>query len=170
MLLSLRENADFIALTRKVARYGADNGIGLTFGEYQVRQVLDNVRSFVDAILTRVPRPLALLVTSYPGENDAMDLFEEQLNIWRGADPDKSSLLKFLTDIWSLSEVEGILVAIWDSMVPELGSMPMHKMEFNEFIDWLRGYYRRQVSRQGADGIFIVRKLESRPLTHEHSK
>src|SRR6266851_7552835 len=84
VLASLKKGADHIAVSRKLAKHGAENEIGLTFSAYQVRHVLEYVRSFFDALMKEISEPLVFLVTSYPGENDVMDMFEEQLNIWRG--------------------------------------------------------------------------------------
>jgi hypothetical protein len=67
-----------------LAKYDVENEIGLTFSVYQVRPVLEDVRSFFDALTKEVSDPFVFLVTSYPGENDVLDIFEEQLNIWRG--------------------------------------------------------------------------------------
>jgi len=156
-LASLKKEADRIAVYRTLAKYGVENEIGLTFSKYQVRQVLEDVRSFFDALMKEISEPLVFLVGSYPGENDVMDIFEEQLNIWRGADPSKSSLIKFLNAAWSLNEIEAMIITIWDSALPELGSMPDYKMTFDEFTEWLKNYYRKQ-EFPGPDGVFRMSK------------
>jgi hypothetical protein len=102
---------------------------------------LEDVRSFFDALTKEVSDPFVFLVTSYPGENDVLDIFEEQLNIWRGADPSKSNLIKFLRAVWALTEIEDMIVALWDPMVIEIGSMSDYTMTFDEFIDRLKNYY-----------------------------
>ena len=157
-LASLKRDARRIAVSRKSAKYGVENEVGLTFGVYQVRQVLEDVRNFFDALTKEISEPFVFLVTSYPGENDVLDIFEEQLNIWGGADPSKSSLIKFLREVWSLDEIEDMIVALWDSMVIELGSMSDYTMTFDAFIDRLKNYYSKHRTSPGPEGLFRISK------------
>lgn len=157
-LASLRNDADRITVSRKLAKFGAENEIGLTFGVYQVRQVLEDFRDFFDALTKEVSEPLVFLVASYPGENDVMDIFEEQLNTSRGADPSKSSLVRFLYGVWSFDEIEGMLVALWDSMVIELRSSLDYTLTFEEFIDRLKNYYSKHRPFPGPEGLFRMSK------------
>ncbi len=158
MLVSLAKNSNHITISRKIAKLGADYGLGVTFGNYQVRQVLIDVKNFVDKFLLMGSNPLPILVTSYPGENDIMDLFEEQLNPFRGAKPEESGLLTFLASILSITEVESMLVALWDSAVPELNSKRIREMNFEEFRDRLRRYYDGQSPSGEKTGVFRISK------------
>ncbi len=155
---SVRGGSD-VSTAWRIAKSGAENNIGLIFGDYIVRCILKDYPGFVEDMHARIDRPLVFLVTSNPLENDAMDLFEEQLNPNNGADPAGSSLLKFFREIWSIDDIQGALIAIWDFISPSYESMPKHEMRFDEFHAWVRNWYgwedksRRETS---AEGIFRI--------------
>lgn len=143
VLANLEKGTDRIAFSRKLCKLAAENDIGLIVGKFLVGHVLEEDDRFFKNILARVSQPFVFLVTSYAGENDVRDLFEEQLNPSRGADPSKSNLLAFLKAAWSLRQIEIITAVLWDSAVPVLEGTPWLTITFDEFIEKLVHYYDR---------------------------
>ncbi len=154
MVLSLRQGSVDRDIAREIARSGANHGIGLIFGTYSVRHVLKSDEKFVDDVLKETPRPLVFLITSHPLENDVMDLFEQQLNAWNGAEPAKASILKFLHEVLSITGVEKVVAVVWDSMVPDYHLMPKYQVSPTQFVDSIKNFYRDQVG--GPEGIFKI--------------
>ena len=163
VILSLREGCNDVHISRRISRIGAENEIGLVFGDFSIRYVLKNVATFVEAALKEVPNHLSFLVTSNPLEYDAMNLFQEQLDVLGGAEPSNSSLIRFLAEMWSLAEIHGALISIWDSMLPDYNKMPQYTMTFNQFQDQLKDYYlmeQKNVGKGGGQGMFRISKMQ----------
>ncbi|MBO0888287.1 hypothetical protein J2P12_04220 [Candidatus Bathyarchaeota archaeon] len=139
----MKKGTDRVAFSKRLSKLAVESDVGLIIGSFLVSRVLESDRKFIEGILTRVSQPFVFLITSYAGENDVMDLFEEQLNPSRGADPSKSSLIGFLKAVWSLSEIESTTVAIWDSAVPSLEGTPWHTITLDQLIERLMNYYDR---------------------------
>jgi hypothetical protein len=158
MALSLREGATPSHLSREIARTGADHGIGLIFGSYLIRCVLKEDEKFVDDLLSEIRHPLVFLITSHPLENDVMDVFEQQLNTWHGADPSTASIIKFLEEVLSIDVIAKALAVVWDSMVPDYHRMPSYQMDSGQFVDSIKNYYKNQIG--GPEGIFRIRPRE----------
>ena len=161
MFASLREGADRTIVARTILKLGVTHNIGLIFGSYLIRQLLKENIGFLEEIEKQTDRPLPFLVTSDPLSYDALDLFEQQLNIWNGANPSQGSLFRFLKETISMEDVRTATIAIWDSMIPSNDSMPKHNMRFDEFTEWLKNYYRLELSlsgKGGGQGLFQIKK------------
>ena len=154
MVLSLGKGSIPRDIAKKIAKRGADHDVGLIFGKYLISYILKHDQKFLYDVLKVFPHPFVFLVTSDPLENDAMDLFQQQLNIWHGADPSKATMIKFLEEVLSMPEIENAMAAIWDSMVPDLYRMPTYQVSTAEFIDSIRSFYKNQVG--GPEGIYRI--------------
>ncbi len=160
MVLSLREDAIHSELAQRVARSAATHGIGVIFGAYLVCYVLKDDEKFVHDLLANTRNPLIFLITSHPLENDVMEVFKQQLDVWQGADPSKASIIKFLQEILSIDVIEGSVAVIWDSMVPDYHRMPAYGVDSRQFVESIRNYYKNQVG--GPEGLFRIRPVEAR--------
>ena len=163
MSLSLRDGTARKNLARRIFKSGSKNDIGLIFGAELIRCLFRNIETFTNEFLTEYENSLVFAITSYPSENDVMELFDQQLNIWKGADPSKAVIVNFLWDVLSMDEIAKITAAIWDGMVPDYHHMPSYQMSSEEFIEWIKNYYRREMTHDrsgGAEGLFrvVVRK------------
>jgi hypothetical protein len=92
-LTSVRGNTK-IDVARKIARAGAENNIGLIFGEDVVQFILRDYPGFVEDMMKHSSQAIVFLVTSHPLENDVMDLFEQELNPSRGGRSQQIKTLK----------------------------------------------------------------------------
>lgn len=157
MVISPKDKASRSEIARRIAASGAGHGVGLIFGGYLLRYVLKDDEKFVDDMLKESDRSIPFLITSDPLEYDAMDLFEGQLNSWRGADPSQAPLLKFLQEILSFGDIEKAVAVVWDSMVPDSRSMPAYQLNAGQFLNSIRNYYQNQIG--GPEGIYRIEVL-----------
>jgi len=155
VVLSPKKDATRSEIARRIAQSGAEHGVGLIFGGHLLRYVLKDDGKFVDDLLNESSRPIPFLITSDPLEYDAMDLFEKQLNSWRGADPSRAPLLRFLQEVLSFGDIEKAVAVVWDSMVPDSRLMPTYRVDISQFLNSIRDYYRNQVG--GPEGIYRIR-------------
>ncbi len=159
-LASVRGNAK-IDVARKIARAGAENNIGLIFGEDVVQFILRDYPGFVEDMMKHSSQAIVFLVTSHPLENDVMDLFEQELNPSRGVDPSKSRVLRFLKEVWSINEIRELLVAMWDLKSPSYEDLRKRELSFDDFCAWVRNWYgwesKLKLKQQGSpEGIFKI--------------
>jgi hypothetical protein len=92
-----------------------------------------------------------------------MDLFKQELDPAQGVDPSKSRILRFFREVWSIKEIQELLVAIWDWKSPSWEDLRKREVSFDDFYAWIRNWYGWEpipkVRQDGSpEGIFRIVK------------
>lgn len=154
VMLSLNPQADRTEVSRKISRIVSKHGLGVIFGAKLIACVFVKEGATLEKLAEKAKNPLIFSLDSSPLDTDLLTLFRSQLNPWFGARPADSDLLKVLTELWSLDEIDEADFVVWDMREPS-PKMPRYNMTIEEFRDHMANFYPKQPSGT-AEGIFHV--------------
>lgn len=156
IILSLRKGSIREHVSKKISELVSGYGFGLLNGVESIRQLYEQEGKVLEQLSTEIENPLIISVTDNPKATDAWEIFQRQLHPLH-ADTEKAKILKFLTDLWSIKEIQSGLFVI---LRVDTKFLPGYEMTFDEFLKSVASYQVKEHANRdgGGRGIFRIVK------------